>query len=688
MDEKFALTLRHGVYGRTRVRILSVILAVMFSFVCVSRADESVVDSVKSALSVARTALRDGLWDIARLYARKVSSEESNLIVLESYAHEGKWKEIEKILSNWGDAPKGDAYFYYKAMIEGNYDLALKHLKAASKSGCIGEEAMLEADLLAKKGERVKAEDLWRKVISSTNSTDRAFVIAAVNLGDENALRLAQKKSLSSNLALLVSVRLGEVLLDDANSLVEAERIVRAAVKSAPDTPGAKEAFIKLGRIKDMSGDWKAAASVWRDVMEIWPAEALSPDIHQYRGETFFKLGKLEEALSSFETAQKLAKANSSQLASAWLRQGDVLSRLDRMEEAMKCYRKVLSDCPETEIAKKLRRVVEIMEMETKGREFFKAYRFAEAQKSFSAVAAADPKRKSRMEFFDVLCLYGLGHDEMALEKVRTLVFKCPDEAVRADATLWLAKFMFNRSEWKEASHLFQSYAEISPSSPAAPDALCWAAKASFADADYKNAIQISTRLVEKYPSSQACAGALVVQGESLVELARYTEALLVLERVASNEKIDQQDRIHARLLVADALFALGADNSRRYLEALKAYRALRFGGLLDDSGKITVSFRIGRTLEKLGRYEESVDEYYSRVVLSYRDGRARGILFDDSAKAAFSRAAFRLADEYEGHGREFQAMNILRLVSTSDVPAAKEAARRLERISKKGRLL
>ena len=688
MDEKSAYSLRYGLHGGFSVRKARLIFVVMLSLVCVSRADEGVVGSVKTAISLAREALRDGLWDIARLYARKDSSEESKLIVLESYAHEGNWKEIGNILSRWGDSPKGEVYLYYQAMLSGDYESALKHLKTASRDGKVGEEVMLEADLLAKKGDRGAAEELWRKVITDTNSTDRAFVIAAVNLGDVDALRQAQKKSLSSNFALLVSVRLGEVLLDKPNTLAEGERIVRAAVKSAPDTPGAKEAFLKLGRIKNLSGEWQAASSIWAYAMEIWPSEALSADLHLSQGETFLKLGKYKDALSSFENAQKLAKPKSSQMSYAWLLQGDTLSKLERVEEAMKCYRKVLSDCPEIEIAGKLRRAVEIMEMETKGREFFKEYAFENARKMFASVAEADPKRKHRMQYLEVLCLYGLGHDEMALEKVRNLVQKCPDEGVRADATLWLAKYMFNKGEWKESSHLFQAYEQVAPSSSAAPDALGWAAKASFADGDYNIAIQISTLLAEKYPKSQALTGALLVQGESLIELARYTDALLVLERISSDEKLGREDRIHAQLLVADALFALGADDSRRYLAALKAYRALRFGGLLDDSGKITVSFRIGRTLEKLNRYEEAVDEYYTRVVLSYRDGRANGILFDDSAKAAFSRAAFRLADDHEGRGRDFQAMNILRLVSTSDVPAAKEAAHRLERISKKGRLL
>ena len=70
------------------------------------------------------------------------------------------------------------------------------------------------------------------------------------------------------------------------------------------------------------------------------------------------------------------------------------------------------------------------------------------------------------------------------------------------------------------------------------------------------------------------------------------------------------------------------------------------------------------------------------------RDGRIKGERFGDEARASFSRAAFRLADEFESRGRDRQAVGVLRLVVESDVPAAEEAAKRIGRISTKGRFL
>ena len=65
-----------------------------------------------------------------------------------------------------------------------------------------------------------------------------------------------------------------------------------------------------------------------------------------------------------------------------------------------------------------------------------------------------------------------------------------------------------------------------------------------------------------------------------------------------------------------------------------------------------------------------------------------KDIRFDDEARAAFSRAAFRLADEYESRGQESRAMHILELVVASDVPASQEAEKRIDRIQTKGKFL
>jgi tetratricopeptide (TPR) repeat protein len=217
---------------------------------------------------------------------------------------------------------------------------------------------------------------------------------------------------------------------------------------------------------------------------------------------------------------------------------------------------------------------------------------------------------------------------------------------------------------------------------------LTWAARAAFAESDFNQAIRLVTQLAETYPKSPELASGYLIQGEALMELGRFDEAILVLERVLLEDQTEPATRHQAEVLKADALFALGADNPARYQEALDAYRAVRQGESLSPGMRLAVSFKMGRTFEKLKRTDEAIDQYYTGVVLAYREGRQKGVKFDDEARAAFARAAFRLADEYESRGRDFQAMHILELVIASDVPAADEAEKRLDRIQTKGKFL
>ena len=45
-------------------------------------------------LVIAREALRDGLWDVARTHAAKSEDPAARVVIAESFAREGKWKEL------------------------------------------------------------------------------------------------------------------------------------------------------------------------------------------------------------------------------------------------------------------------------------------------------------------------------------------------------------------------------------------------------------------------------------------------------------------------------------------------------------------------------------------------------------------------------------------------------------------
>ena len=637
-------------------------------------------------LSIAKEALRDGLWEIARTHAGTNASAEVRLVILESFAGEGKWDEIGKRLAAWKDAT-GDGFDYYRAVVKGDHAGAIEILKRGGSADGLVEAKLFEAETLAKDGKRDQANGIWREIVATSNVGMRVFSIASANLMDAALLRRAYAEVKDLSLRRTTGLRLGMALIRDPKTADEGKTLIRAIVKDAPDVRWAREAFLAMADAEVAAERWTAAADIYHEAIETWPDVAKTASVQEGRGWVLDKLGRKDDALEAFKLAGALAKDDDMR-AVALVKEGDVLQELGRSDEALACYRSALEKYPGVSAVQRLKPVIKTRELEAKGRDSYRAYKFAEAHEAFTAVGKADPTRRERMEFFSALCLYGQGHDDEAAETARRLIGGCSDAAVRREATLWLAKFLYNRHEWKESVRLFTASAERQDDPEQAAESLLWASRAAFADGKFNLAIKSSTDLAERYPNARVKYQALAVQGESLIELARFDEAVLVFDRIVVSEDVPPEDRIRAKMLRADALYAMGADNSARYVAALEAYQDIRFGGNLSAGERLLVSYRIARALDKLKRTEEAMDQYYAQVVLAYREARISGAHFTDEARAAFSKAAFRLADEYESRGQERPALGVLELVAESDVPAAAEAARRIDKMRNKGRFL
>lgn len=676
-------------------------------------------------LDIAREALRDGFWELARAQAAKSTDPAARVVIVESFAREGKWKELLDAVEGW-DNPEGEQLAYYRAlalvetgktaqasylladrkfadpiyarlatrlkariaMTEKDSAAALKVIKEAPGGICDEDSEMFAAGLMAATGDKPGAEEIWRAVAArGTNASERAFAAASVCLGDERLLRTAFERSLSSEAKRSTGYALGRLLLAKPDTLDEGAAIVRSLVRAAPDAPGARDGMSAIADACLDGGRYAEAVAAYRETFETWPDAAKSSHLQDGLGWALEKLGKYDDALTAFRRAEETASGDSVR-AREIVKQGDVLALSGKIDESLVMYRTVLAKYPATDSAARIKDIVRLRDLEDRGRELYRDYRFAEAQKVFREVAEKDASRKPRMEYLEAMCLYGQGLDEEAERLVRRISSESSDAETKAMAVLWLAKHAYNRGAWRESSKLFAEYAEKSPDSTEAPESLVWSARASFAENDFQSVIQTVTRLAEKYPGSPASIRGLLVQGEALIELARFDEAVLVLERVALADGVDEADKFRAKLLGADALFAMGADNPIRYQKALDAYRGIRMDGSLSPSQRLSVSYKIAKTLEKLKRMDEALDRYYADVVLAYRMARMQGVRFDDEARAAFSRAAFRLADEFESRGRDYQAVHVLELVVASDVPASSEATKRIERIKKKGNFL
>ena len=355
----------------------------------------------------------------------------------------------------------------------------------------------------------------------------------------------------------------------------------------------------------------------------------------------------------------------------------------------MDLYDRLIGIIPENEPAVRERVLFE------RGKVLYGAYRFEAAEKDFAAVAALCPAREAEMAFLSALCRYGAGHDVEAADAARTLLKVTTDEKLRAEVQFWLAKYAYGHREYGQARSAFAVCATNGHLSAARRiESFGRAARASAALSDYAGVVDFATRaatnevalraLQRQTPETAAVADVFLLQGEALMELARFNEAILVLERV-TRLTVPAALTHRAAMLRADCLFAMGADDERRYRQALEAYRTLLREKALTPSLRIAAAFKAGRTLEKLNLGAEAVDLYYVQVVTAYCDGLRDGTWYDVDARTFFSRAAFMLADYYERRGEKDQAVRILTYVVRAEVPAAAEARRRIARLTKKG---
>lgn len=402
-------------------------------------------------------------------------------------------------------------------------------------------------------------------------------------------------------------------------------------------------------------------------------------------------LRQANQTSDALEIFRSIVNGGGEHFVEATLRVAHLEASRGHLEQAIADYGSLLVEKPVREPKPEQK----VRALSGRGRALYRAYRFREAAVDFSAVAKLQPARSNEMGFLSALCLYGDGRDREAYASARALLSSVADSLLKCDLQFWIARYEAERHEWASAISGFESCSTNSYASITRRiDSIVRASRCAASLSDFPKVVELTGRIASQTVTGEAAillAEALVLQGEALKELARFDEAVLVFEkagRVTDSEVL----RRRAEVSRADCLFAMGADDAKCYQSALEAYRMLLQGDKLSASARLELSFKVGRTCEKLRRHEEAVEEYYTHVVLAYWNGvRSDGeesepkVLFDGAARAFFARAAFILADYYESRGELRQAARMLKYLVAARVPSAEEAERRIGRLKERG---
>ncbi|MBP5226368.1 MAG: tetratricopeptide repeat protein [Kiritimatiellae bacterium] len=458
------------------------------------------------------------------------------------------------------------------------------------------------------------------------------------------------------------------------NRATEAGAAFHRAAEMTTNRDEKAECLLKEGDALLAGKRYTDAADAYAKLAHAYPDHPFAPRALFQSADALERLGERDKAAAAYQSAAE-RYADRPEAPKALLRLAALRADAGDFDASIQTYSAVLASYNQQQT-----RMDAFM---GRGMTYYRTYRFDAAMQDFASVVENDPGRRDEARFMLTLCLYWVGRDQDARVAATAFMTDFPESARLADMTLWLAKFDFNHGQYKEARRLFNSYATRWPSGRWADAALLWAARSAFFENDFTGCVEGVSHLVRTFPNSIRIPEATLLQVDALIELARFDEAVLLLNRIISQTP-DNDWGAQAWLRKGDCLFTMGADNSHRYEEAINAYRTRLEKGNLSANALLQIHFKIGRCYEKLKQPDEAINEYYSEVMMRYQEERRNGNWVDDTSANLFLRAAFSAADLYERQDRIDQAIRILRRADRMDLPGQDEIKRRIERLKTK----
>lgn len=307
----------------------------------------------------------------------------------------------------------------------------------------------------------------------------------------------------------------------------------------------------------------------------------------------------------------------------------------------------------------------------------------AAAISDFMEVEKAGFESVAEARLCRVYALYGLGRDEEALAAAEETIAAGTGGTTLPDITLWLGQYRYNEGDMTKAEAIFADFADRWPDDPRSPATLLWAAKAAMARSENLRAVGLLAALGERYPDDPAIQEARLLQGHVLCNLARFEDAVLVLDDAIAKAPAGEF-AVRALIMKGDALFALSGSSRSSVTNALAAYGAARSRTDASPSQMLECGFKMARCFERGGDADGACSRYYEDVVLPYLK------IADEASpedRDFFEQAAFAAARLLEARGDVNAALSMLRHVADAGGQGVERASHEMARIRAGDRL-
>ncbi len=295
---------------------------------------------------------------------------------------------------------------------------------------------------------------------------------------------------------------------------------------------------------------------------------------------------------------------------------------------------------------------------------------FEKAQGGGAANTVAD-----RAMYLSAWCLVRLGQDEQALKAFRTFVERYPNSSWAPDALFWASEYEYNHGRYGPAETGFLTVAHRYPQGTIADAALFWAGRAALRQNEFRRANNHFALLIKEYPASAKRPEARFYQAAALCELGEFTAAILIFDDLIKQFPEHELNE-SAWFRKGDCQFTLGAEDPKRYDEAISSYQTILDRPSVTPKARMQAEYKIGRCLEKTNRLTDAFEHYMNCVYLYCK---IADHIPEDSVW--FTRSAFQAAALMEAEKSWRKASAIYQRIVNADVPSSAEAQERINRL-------
>ena len=282
---------------------------------------------------------------------------------------------------------------------------------------------------------------------------------------------------------------------------------------------------------------------------------------------------------------------------------------------------------------------------------------------------------------YHIYALYALGRDDEAIRLADDFAARSKTSPVLPTLAFWRAQYHYNRREFDQARTRFLDFAAQWPNDSRTPLALLWAAKTALQLSDNQGAVDTLATLGQRRDADALLPEARYTQATALCNLARYEDAVLVLDDALA--KFPSSDfTTRSLILKGDALFSLSGSAKTGYgvTNAISAYdiASTRADATVDQ--RLECNYKRARCLEKAGDAQGAVLLLTQGVIHPYYaladDGGA-----SPQAFVLYERAASACARLLELRGDVDGALGLLRRLASFEQSGREPILREIERL-------